>query len=194
MNLVSYYDRHAQAYFDRTIDVDLHDGYAKFFPYLPSKARILDAGCGSGRDTLYFKQQGFDTVAFDASIEMVKLSSNLLGSPTLHLRFQELTFKEDFDGVWASASLLHVPYDELSLVLQKLHMSLKIEGILYATFKYGHGRREADSRIFYDMNEESVLPFMRSFFTPLEIWTTPDNRSTARSPHQAWLNILVQKR
>ena len=193
MNPTDYYNQNAQSFFDRTINADLRHAYAKFLPHLTPKAHILDAGCGSGRDSLYFMEKGFDIVAFDASIEMVKLSSHLLGLQTLHLCFQELTFKEEFDAVWASASLLHITYDELPAVLQKLHLSLKPEGILYATFKYGHGCREADGRIFYDMNELSILPYLQPHFVPIEIWAIPDNRSIAPSPHQAWLNILVQK-
>jgi SAM-dependent methyltransferase len=193
MSSVDYYNQNAQVFFDRTINADVHHGYAKFLPHLTPKARILDAGCGSGRDSLYFREHGFDIVAFDASIEMVKLSSHLLGSPTLHLRFQELTFREEFDAVWASASLLHIAYNELPDVLQKLHLALKPESILYATFKYGHGCREVDGRVFYDMNEQSILPYLQPHFVPIEIWDTPDNRSVAPSPHQAWLNILAQK-
>jgi SAM-dependent methyltransferase len=193
MSSIDYYNQNAQNFFDRTIKADVHYGYTKFLPHLPPKARILDAGCGSGRDSLYFRNNGYDTLAFDASIEMVKLASNLLEPPALHLHFQELTFKEEFDAVWASASLLHVPYDELPSVIQKLHISLKMGGILYATFKYGHGRREADKRIFYDMDEQSVISYIQPLFTPIEIWATPDNRSVAPSPHQAWLNILVRK-
>jgi SAM-dependent methyltransferase len=193
MSSINYYNQNAQNFFNRTIKADVHYGYTKFLPHLPPKARILDAGCGSGRDSLYFRNNGFDTLAFDAAIEMVNLSSNLLGSPTLHLGFQELAFKEEFDAIWASASLLHVSYDELPSVIQKLYISLKIGGILYATFKYGHGRREADNRIFYDMDEQSVIPYIQPLFTPIEIWATPDNRSVAPSPHQAWLNILVRK-
>lgn len=123
------------------------------------------------------------------------LSSNLLEEETLLMRFEDLTFKEEFEGVWASASLLHIPYDELHSVLQKLHLSLKKEGILYASFKYGHDSREApDGRIFYDMNEHSILSYIEQRFVPIEIWKTPDKRSSAPSPDQAWLRILAKKK
>lgn len=189
-----YYNQNAEAFFNRTVHSDLSEGYAKFLPYLATGARILDAGCGSGRDSLYFKKLGFDILAFDASIEMVKISSKLVGSETLHLRFQDLTFEGEFDAIWASASLLHTPYDELVSVLQKLHRALKPSGILHASFKYGGSRREADGRTFYDMNENSIVPYLRNLFTPLEIWKASDRRSQkAPSPSGAWLNILTQK-
>lgn len=192
MDSIDYYNQNAQAFFDRTIDVDRADAYAKFLPHLVPNAKILDAGCGSGRDTLYFKKYGFEVVSFDASIEMVKISSKLTGVPTLHLRFQELAFEQAFDAIWASASLLHTPYEELSSVFQKLHQALKPSGILYASFKYGDGSRESDSRMFYDMNELSIESFIMPFFTPKKIWRSPDTGNIAVSPCQAWLNILIQ--
>lgn len=125
---------------------------------------------------------------------MVKISSNLVGAQTLHLHFQDLGFKEVFDAVWASASLLHIPYEELDSVFAKLHMSLKPDGILFASFKHGYGRRDVDNRTFYDMNENAILPYLEPLFTPLEIWNTPDDRGIAQSPTKAWLNVLMRKR
>jgi len=193
MHSVEYYNKNAEAFVARTVKCDISYAYAKFLPHLVQGATLLDAGCGSGRDSLYFKEQGFQVTAFDASIEMVKASSKLSGIPALHMCFQELEFKEKFDGIWASASLLHVPYQELESVFQKLHAALKPSGILYATFKYGDACRNMDGRTFYDMNETSILPFISPLFAPLEIWITADLRSLAQSPDKAWLNILVKK-
>lgn len=193
MHSVEYYNKNAEAFVARTVDVDISPAYAKFLPHLAQGATLLDAGCGSGRDSLYFKEQGFQVVAFDASIEMVKASSKLSGIQTFHMSFQELEFKEKFDGIWASASLLHVPYQELESVFQKLHAALKPSGVLYATFKYGDACRNTDDRTFYDMNQTSILSFISPLFAPLEIWTTADLRSLAQSPDKAWLNILVKK-
>lgn len=193
MNTIEYYDQNAQEFIERTVDVDLGPNYAAFLPHLPPGGRILDAGCGSGRDTLYFKGQGFSVTAFDASTEMVRASSQLTGNQTLQLRFQDLTFHEEFDAIWANASLLHIPYEELSLVMQKLQNALKPSGILYATYKYGEGRREADRRIFYDMNEEKIVPYLRPYFNPLVIRVSEDTRSFAPSPSKAWLHILARK-
>lgn len=91
---------------------------------------------------------------------MVKISSQLLDSPTRHLTFQDIAFHDEFDGVWASASLLHIPYDELFSVMRRLHHSLKTHGIMFVSFKYGEGRRQdIDGRIFYDLNETTFLPY-----------------------------------
>ena len=87
--------------------------------YLPLGAKILDLGCGSGRDTKYFLQKGYDVVAVDGSIEMVKLSTEFTGKQTLHLTFDEINFNEEFDGVWACASLLHVPRNKIDSIFKR---------------------------------------------------------------------------
>lgn len=195
MTSIDYYNQNGQAFFDRTIQGDVSYAYEAFTSHLRPGTKILDAGCGSGRDALYFSTQGFDVVAFDGSVEMVRLSSKLLGKETLHLLFQEMDFQGEFDGIWASASLLHVAYEELPQVFRRLHRSLKSSGILFATFKYGQNYREdAEGRTFYDMDEKTILPYLKELFTLLDVWVTPDTRSTkSPSPSRMWFNILCRK-
>ncbi len=194
MNSIDYYNQHALDFFHRTIDADLSERYERFLSYLPPKARILDAGCGPGRDTLFFKKKGFEVDAFDGSIEMVSLSTQLTGVKTQHLLFQDIEFNEIYDAIWASAALLHIPYDELPTILGRLHRALKPSGILYASFKYGCGQRQDDTRTFYDMDEKNLLSFFDSLFHPLHIAAIPDARSKAPSPQQAWLIAFAQKK
>jgi SAM-dependent methyltransferase len=194
MNSIDYYDQNGQAFFQRTVKADVSESYGRFLPLLKPGARILDAGCGSGRDALYFAGQGFDVVAFDGSLEMVRISSELLGKQTLHLLFRDQSFDAEFDGVWASASLLHVAYEEMRSAFEKLHKGLKDGGILFATFKYGQGAREVEGRTFYDMDEKSIVPYIEGLFTIIDIWPSADTRSTVGpAPSRAWLNLLCKK-
>lgn len=124
---IAYYDEHAEDYCESTVALDMEALYRPFLELLPEGARILDAGCGSGRDSLYFQGLGYNVTTFDASEEMVRLSSRLLGRRTLKMRFQELAFEEEFDGVWACASLLHVNRGEMKEVLQRLARSLVLQ-------------------------------------------------------------------
>jgi 2-polyprenyl-3-methyl-5-hydroxy-6-metoxy-1,4-benzoquinol methylase len=73
--------------------------------------RILDAGCGPGRDALAFAERGYELIAFDASTAMVRVARERVGSRiVVHLmRFEDLNGQSEFDGIWACASLLHVP-------------------------------------------------------------------------------------
>lgn len=187
---VGYYNNNATNFYNRTINADLSNLYHKFTAYLPKGAHILDAGCGVGRDAKYFQNQGYVVSAFDASEEMVRLASQELNTNVSLCCFQEMDFTNQFDGIWACASLLHVPYTELRSVMKKLHTALKPPGILYASFKYGTTKREADGRIFYDMDEQSILPYLEGLFEPIKVEQSYDPKSA--SPDKLWLNVLCK--
>ena len=120
MTTEDFYNQNAEAFYNRTISVSMDHFYKEFLPYISKGGTILDAGCGSGRDARFFADQGYNVIAADSSIEMVKLSSRLLGKPVLHLSFEDLDFKDEFDGIWANASLLHVDSKILPKILEKL--------------------------------------------------------------------------
>lgn len=111
-NNIDYYNNNADAFFKSTVNTDMSLWRDKFESYLPANSTILDAGCGSGRDSLAFKQHGHSVVAFDASSEMCRMASDLIGQQVLQMRFDEMEFVDEFDGVWACASLLHVPNED----------------------------------------------------------------------------------
>ncbi len=152
-----YYDREAEAYRERTRGCDLAPLYEAFLSRLPAGAHILDAGCGPGRDTLAFLARGFRVTAIDASAAMVELATRVTGQPARLLRFQEIDFEAAFDGVWANASLLHVPSAEIDDVLGRLTRALVPGGLLHASVKVGDGERTApDGRMFCDYSESSL--------------------------------------
>lgn len=107
INSAAYYDQHADRYIEDTDSIDLSPLYKRFLAHLPAHARILDAGCGSGRDSMAFNRLGHDVVATDASPAMVRHASRALGQEVLHLRHEDIRFEEAFDGIWSNASLLH---------------------------------------------------------------------------------------
>ncbi len=194
MSSISYYDKNSQEFFDRTINADVQDLYQKFLKYVPKEGRILDAGCGVGRDSRFFLSKGYDVLAFDGSQEMVKITSNLLGKEALHMLFQDMNFSNEFDAVWANASLLHVPYENLRGVIEGFHKALLPSGILYASFKYGASMRSVEDRFFFDMNEDSIESYIKGLFAPIEIWKSADTRSKiAPSPDKSWLNFIARR-
>lgn len=193
MDSTGYYNRNSNEFHARTINVDMHDAYHKFLKHLPKSAKILDAGCGGGRDSKYFLSQGHDVVSFDGSIEMVNIATNLLEKNVHHMLFSDINFVNEFTGIWANASLLHVSYEDLRSILQRMHASLVPSSILYASFKYGSYMRHVEGRYFFDMNEEKILTYLQGLFEPIEMWKTPDIRSTvAASPDKSWLHIVAK--
>ena len=145
---MNYYDKNAQEFFDGTVDADMSSHHEEFLKNLPENSHILDAGCGSGRDVKIFKERGYKVTAIDGSLEMCKLASEFANINVHHIQFQKIEFKNEFNGIWASASLLHVPSDEIDLVLNKLKEALKDDGIFYASFKLGdfEGIRNGNAR------------------------------------------------
>ena len=136
---VDYYNENAQSFFETTVNADMSLQLEDFIKLLPAGGYILDAGCGSGRDSLELKNRGFKIEAFDASEEMCRRASELLGQQVKLYRFEELNYIDLFDGIWACASLLHVTWEAMPDVIDRLNKSLKANGVLYASFMKGIG-------------------------------------------------------
>jgi len=189
---LKYYQDNAQTFFDGTVNVDMSSLYETFTQHLAPGARVLDAGCGSGRDAKAFQEMGYQVEAFDASPAMVELAREHTGLPVKVMSFAEVDWKEEFDGIWCCASLLHVPAVELLGVMRRLADALKPGGVWYVSFKYGDGEREVDGRRFTDMEESNLLQHV-SIIDDIEIvtlWKTHDLRPQRNEP---WLNGLLKK-
>ena len=197
MNLVptktlNYYNQNAQSFSDSTLHVDMSALYAEFLPLIPKHGHILDAGCGSARDAMYFKQQGFTVSAFDASPELAKLASNYLQQAVEVKSFQQLNCTNKYNGIWCCASLLHVPKVELPQVFLKLQNALKPNGVLYVSFKYGTQERVHNGREFTDLNEDGLTALIthHTELKTLKQWQTVDQRPERES--EVWLNALIK--
>lgn len=138
----------------------------RFAKLLPSQgAKILDIGCGSGRDAKIFTEKGISVLGIDFCMELINIAK--LNAPLAH--FQRLDIEKmdfpsaTFDGAWAGCSLLHLPKSKLPAVLSKIHSYLKDNGYFYLTLKQGSGEvLEKDTRYeehvekfwaFYEENE-----------------------------------------
>ncbi len=186
-----YYTENAQAFFADTVAVGMDPLYARFLPHIPPGGHILDAGCGSGRDTLAFLQAGYRVTAFDASPTLAALAERHTGQPVQVLRFEDLAWRREFDGIWACASLLHVPAADLPEVLGRLALALRPGGVLYASFKFGRGEREHQGRRFTDLDEAGLRTLLGQVpgLTERETWVTEDLRPGRAA--ERWLNTLL---
>ncbi|SNY68215.1 bifunctional 2-polyprenyl-6-hydroxyphenol methylase/3-demethylubiquinol 3-O-methyltransferase UbiG [Enterobacter sp. CC120223-11] len=190
---IPFYQQNAEDFFNATVGVDMASLYAPFLERVGPQGKILDAGCGSGRDSKAFKALGYDVEAFDATPEMVALASEYAGIAARQFTFAELDERERYDGIWCCASLLHVAVAELPDAMQRLAAALKHRGAWYVSFKYGSGEREKDGRHFTDLNEKA-LEALVSQLPDIEVvamWQTQDKRPE-RS--ETWLNALMRKR
>jgi SAM-dependent methyltransferase len=110
-----------------------------FLALLPPYGSILELGCGAGNHSAVMLEAGFEVRATDGSPEMAEIASRRLGHPVEAMLFHQLNAQEAYDGVWASACLLHVPRDELAGILGRIRRALKPSGVFYASFKIGEG-------------------------------------------------------
>jgi len=110
-----------------------------FLGLLPEGGSILELGCGAGNHAAEMLARGFALRATDGSPEMAEIASRRINYSVEVMRFDELDECEAFDGVWASACLLHVPRDELAGIFARIHRALKTGGVFYASFKAGEG-------------------------------------------------------
>ncbi|MFK0273287.1 class I SAM-dependent methyltransferase [Ensifer sp. NPDC090286] len=110
---------------------------AAFMARLAPGACVLDLGCGGGHDSLVLLEHGFDVSACDGSAELAREAEARIGCKVEVIAFQEIVWEDRFDGIWAEASLLHVPRTELADVLTRVRRALKPGGMLQASFKAG---------------------------------------------------------
>ena len=187
---LNYYEKNAHTFIQDTLDKDMRLQYERFEHYLPTDAHILDAGCGSGRDSLYFKNKSYQVTAFDASKEMCLSAGRLLGQEVAILRFEEMTFDNSFDAIWASASLLHVSKEEMPDVMNRLALSLKTGGIFYASFKQGDKEFVKEERSFNSYTQESFATLIASSrFKCKESFLLEDTRPEKKG--EFWLNFIL---
>lgn len=191
---LAYYNQNAISFVQGTKDVDFKKIQENFTNRLPKGAYILDFGCGSGRDTKYFLEQGYKVTAIDGSEELCKMASEYIGVQVKQMLFQELDEKNVYDGVWACSSILHLPIEELEVVLRKIYIALKENGILYTSFKYGTFAGERNGRYFTDMTEDNFKELLLkvSGLEIEDIAITVDVRP--ERGEEKWLNLILRKK
>lgn len=196
--MTEFYDAHTTAFISATRDVDMTDIRRRFLAALPivgsEPVRILDAGSGSGRDSLAFRLLGHKVEAFDASTAMVAATRDHAGVQARQMRFEEFAWAHPFEGIWACASLLHVAEADLPEVINRLAAHLTPGGALYLSFKLGTGERFKDGRRFTDMTENSLANVLEGCgaLNQPDIWQSRDYRPDRASA--MWVNAVVTKR
>ena len=190
---LDYYNKNAQQFSKETISVDFTKTQDRFLNYLTDKGYILDFGCGSGRDTKYFLDKGFQVKAVDGSKELCRLAAEYTGIKVGQMLFEDLDEKEIYDGIWACSSILHLPKTELTGVIGKMCAALKASGIRYTSFKYGEYEGERNGRYFTDFTIENFRKFIQNIDSVKieEYWITGDVRQGRGE--EKWLNLILRK-
>jgi HKD family nuclease len=186
----AYYDERAEAFFAQTANVDMTALHDRFLAHIQPNGLVLDAGCGSGRDAKAFLARGFRVAAFDASPRLAQLASEYLGQAVAVHTFTDIAERKCYDGIWACASLLHLPLAEMPAALLRLWTALRPGGAFYLSFKLGEGERAQDGRHFTDANEATLREWLRILpgMSSVECWLTEDQRPDR---HDQWINAIA---
>ena len=191
---LKYYNENAQSFASGTVSVKFTEVQDKFLEKLNPDAYILDFGCGAGRDTKYFLSRGYQVDAVDGSEQLCRIASEYTGIKVRQMLFQELDEKEKYDGIWACASILHLPKKQLREVLKNMYAALKSKGWIYTSLKYGEFEGERNGRYFTDFTTDTFKDFIHDMhgLKIEEQWITGDVRPGRGE--EKWLNLLLQKK
>lgn len=186
-----YYNKHAKSFIDDTFYADMKVQYNFFLKHMPNEGRLLDLGSGSGRDSLFFQSLGYSVVAVDPVEAFVANAKKLGIKEVIQSSVEDMDFENEFDGIWACASLLHVPTKKLNLAFKNCSKALKKNGILYVSFKYGNFEGKRNDRYYVDLTEESINQYLKDTgLTVVEIILTDDVRKDRKDK---WFNGILIK-
>ncbi len=189
--VTDFYQNHYELYFKRTVSIDPSSFLLPFVKALPQNVSILDIGCGSGRDLLWLKNQGFYVTGFDHSPDLVRLAARHSRCEVIAGDFETYDFSPfSYDAILASGSLVHIPHDRLAPVIQHIRKALEPGGIFYISLKQGKGTRtDAFGRIFYLWQERDLAEiFSRLNFRVLK---TTNTKSVLNSK-DPWLGFVLK--
>lgn len=191
---IGYYNKNASHFISSTVNAELSRQLTWFLNKLPQGACVLGWGCGSGRDAKSMIDAGYIVTASDASVAMCASASKLTGLDVLNESFTELKPENVFDGIWANASLLHVPLMDLPDIFEIAARALKPGGVFYASFKLGDFEGIRNGRWFTFMNESRLDRIMEKVASLrlIEVILTEDARKEREG--EFWFNCLMAKR
>lgn len=191
---IDYYNCNADQYFNNTVNVDMSECCDRFLEYIVPGGRIIDIGAGSGRDIKYFKDRGYVVEGLDASEEMCRLASDYSEVEVICERIQDWHPQRKYDGIWANASLLHLPLAEIEDFICRTSDCLNPNGAFYISMKKGiQTGYDNNGRFFTDFSENKVQQIVSksTAFFVTESWETRDGMSREAF---RWFNLILKKR
>lgn len=192
---LKYYNENAITYSEQTKYGDMMEAYKRFLAFLPKEAYILDFGCGSGRDSKFFINNGYRVCAVDGSEGMCKVASEFINQEVKCMRFDELSSEKKFDGIWACSSILHVEREKLSDILRKMIVALKDDGVIYTCFKIGDKYEIVDGKYYNYINKEIFERMLNEIDPNYKIvdYYESVTSSNVNRPTANWGNYLIKK-
>ena len=185
-----YYNKYAKDYIKNTLNIDMSFVYKEFLKSIKQGGKILDIGFGSGIDSLYF-ELNYEVVSIDNAISFVNVGEKKLKGEVLLLDSRDITYDSYFDGIFASASLLHLKKDELKNVFDSCYKALKPSSTMYVSFKEGNFEGEVGGRYFTYLTSKTFASIIKDTgFYISNIYYSFDKRE---NNNDKWMNIFLSK-
>ena len=190
--MCNYYESNAEHYAAETISADMSEQYQRFLPLLKDRAKILDVGSGSGRDACYFQKHGYQVTALEPSKNLCREIRKVFSGEIVCSDIQNYQPVEQYDGIWACASLIHLQEEEVLCFFEKIDLYLNDNGIVYVSGKNGTPTGKAeDGRYFLEFTEQLVekILMVNEQLKLEQLWYTEDvnGRKGFR-----WLNVIFR--
>ncbi len=192
---IEHYEHNAKAFWDGTKDHDVSQNTQAFLEALPKgkPLNILDLGCGPGRDMRHFKSLGHNPIGLDGSKTFCKMATAYTGCPTINESFVDMDLSNHkFHGIFANATLFHVPASELLTVLKKLWGCLLPDGILFTSNPRGNEEGWQGQRYGHYLEFEPSKTYLnQAGFDILHHYYRPEGKPIEQQP---WLAIVSHRR
>lgn len=190
---LKHYESNAEAFWEGTKDYDVTQNYAAFLTSFPmgKSLDILDFGCGPGRDVKYFSDLGHRPIGLEGSAAFCQMARTYSQCPILHQQFLSLSLPDQaFDGIFANASLFHIPSSELARVLNQLHGTLRPQGILFLSIPRGNNEGWNGQRYGHYMELETSQAYLQAAgFEIMQHYYRPADKPLAEQP---WLALVCR--
>lgn len=191
---MNFYKKNRNSYFENTKNINMEHIYDSFLKQIPKNGKILDCGCGSGRDSLYFKNKGYKIEAFDSSSELVELAKEYTNIDIKVNTFENYKTNDKFDGLFFMASLVHLKPNEFEQILNKFKKYLNKNGSIYISLKEGGGigiTDEKTNRFFYYWNIEELNKIFTKNKINRQFFKSKDKKQHIVQKEE-WINIIIR--
>ncbi len=189
---MDYYQSNPQTYHQRTFYIDPSPFLEPITRYLEPPAKILDVGCGSGRDLLWFQERGYEVIGLERSPGLVELARVNVGCKVIQADYNEFDFTGiDAKGLLLIGALVHEEKSRFAFSLQNILRALRKKGYLLLSLKKGEGKSKRDDGRVFQLWQEKELVLI---FDDLDLKILEENQSSSEiGTGEVWISFVLQK-